>query len=82
MSDTFTEHLRNQLPFDFHTPATAIRTIRNIIYGRREDGVEGMDKEDAVHAVCRIVSGSMERSFRMGLTYGIEYGQTINRTVE
>jgi len=65
--------LRNRIHFSFHTPSNGITTIRNIVYGRPEDGVE--DKEDAVVALTDVVTDAMEEAFRLGLTLGIEEGK-------
>jgi hypothetical protein len=64
---------RNEYPFSFHTPSGGITTIRNIVYGRPEDGVE--DKEDAIIALTEVVEQAMERAFRIGLQLGIEKGK-------
>ena len=64
---------RNELPFQFHAPTGGITTIRNIVYGRAEGGVE--DKEDAVIALTECVTEAMEKAFRIGLELGIARGK-------
>ena len=67
--------LRKQLPFHFRTPAEDCRKLRDILYGRKVDGVE--DKEDALLACVEVIENAMELAFRMGLLHGIEHGREI-----
>ena len=71
---SFSKHYRQNLcPISFRTPSEGRGVIRNIIHGRKVEGVE--DKEDAMCAITEVVEQAMETAFRMGLTLGIEYGQ-------
>lgn len=67
--------------FSFNTPPDYCRMIRDIIYNRVKDknffDSSIQDDEDKVSVLCEIVTQSMEKSYEIGYTLGVEYGKTI-----